>query len=162
MGEKLLLKVWTTKTNKIAIGKLRSARRADTMTREQRSRCMSQIKGQDTGPELRLRRALWKRGWRFRVKNHLPGRPDLIFPAQQVAVFVDGCFWHGCPKHGVAPKSNKQFWNHKLRANIARDSEVSRRLNKVGWRVIRFWEHDVNDNLNRVLQRTERLLAVRP
>src|SRR5262249_30770296 len=115
----------------------------DVMTRQQRSRCMSRIRGKDTGPELALRRALWKSGLRFRVHYALPGRPDIAFPVKKVAVFVDGCFWHGCPEHGVKPRSNVHFWADKLKKNTARDQAVAKALEKLGWKIVRFWEHEV-------------------
>ncbi len=137
---------------------MRKARHRDVMTQEQRSRCMASIKGYDTGPELRLRRALWKRGWRYRLKTKLPGKPDMVFVSQRVAIFVDGCFWHGCPKHGVSPKTNQKFWEEKLRANLMRDREVGASLREAGWTVIRFWEHDVNDRLGLIVAMAEKKL----
>jgi DNA mismatch endonuclease (patch repair protein) len=71
------------------------------------------------------------------------GKPDFIFRAAKLAVFVDGCFWHGCPKHATKPKSNRSFWATKLSRNKARDVVVTRTLRKLGWRVIRIWEHDL-------------------
>jgi len=71
------------------------------------------------------------------------GRPDFVFPASRVALFVDGCFWHGCPKHYTKPKNNRAFWKRKLDANHARDRQVNRELRRKGWRVLRIWEHDL-------------------
>ena len=104
---------------------------------------MSRIRGRDTGPELALRRAAWKAGLRYRLNHSLPGKPDLVFVKAKVAIFVDGCFWHGCPEHSVKPQTNSQFWEKKLRRNIERDREVNERLAAGGWTVLRFWEHDV-------------------
>lgn len=140
---------------------MRKARLPDVMTPEQRSRCMSHIKGKNTRPELELRRSLWKRGWRYRVKTRLVGHPDLVFSTHRLVVFVDGCFWHGCPRHGVFPRSNRQFWKKKLSANAARDRAITVQLRKTGWKVLRFWEHDVDDHLQRVVSATERQLARR-
>lgn len=121
---------------------------ADVMTQRQRRRCMSRIKGRDTKPELRLRGALWTLGFRYRLHSQLPGKPDLVFPGRRVAVFVDGCFWHGCPEHGVRPTTNSDFWRQKLDRNISRDREVTRHLMHQGWTVIRLWEHEVESNLD--------------
>jgi DNA mismatch endonuclease (patch repair protein) len=100
----------------------------------------------DTTPELALRRELHRRGHRYWVdKAPLPGlrrRADLVFPRRRVAVYVDGCFWHRCPLHATAPKSNAQWWADKLAANIARDRDTDTRLREAGWRVLRFWEHE--------------------
>lgn len=89
----------------------------------------------------RLFRANRITGWR----RHYPisGRPDFAFPKQKLAVFVDGCFWHGCPKHATQPKGNSAFWSSKLDANKARDRKVNRELRAKGWRVLRIWEHDL-------------------
>jgi DNA mismatch endonuclease (patch repair protein) len=92
--------------------------------------------------ELRLiglMRAAGIRGWRR--KAAVFGRPDFVFPRERVAVFVDGCFWHGCPIHGTQPKQNAEFWVTKIAKNRARDRLVNRELRKAGWRVIRIWEH---------------------
>ena len=124
---------------------------ADVMTPEQRSRCMSRIKGADTGPELRLRRALWVAGVRYRLKPKPPGRPDLFIPSGKIAVFVDGCFWHGCPEHAVRPKTNIEFWKAKIERNMARDREVIAKLSASGWKVLRYWEHDVDADVDRIV-----------
>lgn len=134
---------------------MKGMRRFDVMTQEQRSRCMSRIQGRNTGPELMLRRALWRRGWRYRVRTKLLGRPDLVFRKRMTVIFIDGCFWHGCPRHGVSPKANSVFWERKLRANVMRDRRVTKSLRKEGWVVLRFWEHDVENRLERILSATE-------
>ncbi|MBN8866049.1 MAG: very short patch repair endonuclease [Solirubrobacterales bacterium] len=101
----------------------------------------------DTKPEVAVRSALHRLGLRFR-KHHpirLPNRlvkPDVVFTRQKVAVFIDGCFWHGCPEHGTTPKANSDYWKPKLERNKARDREVDLGLAAAGWTVIRVWEHD--------------------
>lgn len=105
---------------------------------------MSRIRGRDTGPERALRRALWGLGLRHRLQVRLEGcRPDLVFRAARVAVFVDGCFWHGCPDHYVAPRTPGRFWADKLRRNVERDRKSTAALERAGWRAIRLWEHEV-------------------
>jgi DNA mismatch endonuclease (patch repair protein) len=101
----------------------------------------------DTQPELALRSALHRAGLRYRVdyrvgKGRSAPRPDIAFPRLRIAIFVDGCFWHQCPEHGVMPKSNQTFWEPKLRANVARDVRQTQRLQNEGWLVIRVWEHE--------------------
>jgi DNA mismatch endonuclease (patch repair protein) len=102
----------------------------------------------DTGPELALRKALFAEGLRYRVDHPIrcdegrPIRPDIVFTRQRLAVFVDGCFWHGCPEHCVMPKANRLFWRRKLERNIERDRETDRRLEAAGWCVVRVWEHE--------------------
>ena len=104
----------------------------------------------DTKPELRLRSALHRRGWRFRVDFPIVTtgrkvRPDLVFPKRKVAVFVDGCFWHSCPAHGQRPKANAPYWEHKLNLNKDRDLADTRALLNDGWEVVRVWEHEPTD-----------------
>jgi DNA mismatch endonuclease (patch repair protein) len=101
----------------------------------------------DTAPELNLRRELHRRGLRYRLDRQVvPGtrrRVDITFAAAKVAVLVDGCFWHGCPLHGVqVPKANQQFWVDKIATNQARDADTDVRLAEDGWLVIRVWEHE--------------------
>jgi len=103
-------------------------------------------RGRDTGPELALRRVLHARGLRYRVDHPLPfdrrRRADIAFTRAKVAVFMDGCFWHGCPEHGVTPRTNTDFWVGKIARNRERDADTVRRLDEVGWVVLRFWEHE--------------------
>ncbi len=101
----------------------------------------------DTGPERRLRSALYARGLRFRkdYRVDLDGlrvRIDVAFPRAKVAAFVDGCFWHRCPKHGSDPRRNGEFWRRKLDANVQRDNRVDLALTAAGWIVVRVWEHE--------------------
>lgn len=100
----------------------------------------------DTAPELALRRELFRRGLRYRVDRPLDGRrrrrADLTFVSARVVVFVDGCFWHGCPEHGTAPRANAAWWADKLAANAARDADTDAYLRGTGWTVLRFWEHE--------------------
>lgn len=123
----------------------------DVLTKEQRSYCMSRIHGKNTKPELMLRECLWKFGFRYRLHYRLPGKPDIVFPGKRIAIFVDGCFWHGCPVHGVRPKTNKRFWREKINGNIERDERNTTQLTANGWTVLRFWEHDVKKSLANVL-----------
>jgi DNA mismatch endonuclease (patch repair protein) len=96
-----------------------------------------------TTPELALRRELHRRGMRFRVNlAGLPGRPDLAFTRARLAVFVDGCFWHRCPEHGVLPKHNGAWWLAKLNRNVERDREKDAALAALGWLVVHVWEHE--------------------
>lgn len=142
-------------------GRLRPAKSPDPMTRAERSRCMSRIRGRDTKVEIDLRKAVWSKGLRYRLHAKLPGTPDLAFPKSRVALFIDGCFWHGCPIHGVRPKTNRAFWAKKLRQNFARDERTNLELRKTGWKVVRCWEHDVERNLQRLVERLGRIVNAR-
>lgn len=110
---------------------------------------MSKIKGRDTKPELRLRSALHRAGLRFRVcRKDLPGKPDVVFPKQKVAVQVRGCFWHqheGCLA-GRLPKSNLDYWRPKLEGNSKRDAEKDAALRALGWRVLVIWECELKSD----------------
>lgn len=100
----------------------------------------------DTAPELAVRRALHAAGLRYRVDFPLAfdrrRRADVVFTRQKVAVFIDGCFWHGCPDHSTTPKRNTDYWGPKLARNAARDLDTTARLTDEGWTVLRFWEHE--------------------
>lgn len=116
---------------------------SDIFTQRKRSHVMSLVRGAgNKGTELRLIavfRAHGITGWRR--GSRLPGKPDFVFPKLKLAVFVDGCFWHGCPRHATQPKTNAAFWRRKFASNRARDREVGRLLRAHGWRVLRIWEH---------------------
>lgn len=107
---------------------------------------MSTARRRDTAAELALRRELHRRGLRYRVVYPLPGQRrrtiDVAFTKVRVAVFVDGCFWHGCPEHGTKPRSNSEWWRTKLAANRSRDDDTDRLLAELGWTVVRIWEHE--------------------
>ncbi|WP_280723294.1 very short patch repair endonuclease [Kitasatospora sp. MAA4] len=102
-------------------------------------------KGRDTKPELRLRSLLHRAGLRYRVSARpipsLRRTADVVFPKAKVAVFVDGCYWHGCPEHRSVPATNRDFWVEKIKDTKARDAETVRLLENSGWKVLRFWEH---------------------
>jgi DNA mismatch endonuclease (patch repair protein) len=120
---------------------------ADVFSKRKRSQVMAAIRSKgNKDTELKLAsilRAHGIKGWR----RHQPllGNPDFVFRRVRLALFVDGCFWHGCPKHGRNPDSNRNYWLPKLQRNKQRDRMVSRRLRKAGWRVLRLWAHDLNN-----------------
>lgn len=99
-----------------------------------------------TGPEMAVRRLLHKRGLRYRVQYPVPGAPrrtiDIAFPSRKVAVFIDGCFWHGCTEHRNIPAHNRDWWQKKIDENRVRDRDTDEKLRKAGWTVFRFWEHE--------------------
>lgn len=100
----------------------------------------------DTEAELSVRRTLYSAGLRYRKHYPVPGRPrrsiDIAFPGKRIAVFIDGCFWHGCEIHRTVPKSNREWWQAKLEENQRRDRDTTKVLGEHGWTVLRFWEHD--------------------
>jgi DNA mismatch endonuclease (patch repair protein) len=100
----------------------------------------------DTRPELKIRSLLHRTGFRFFADRRIQAggrtvRPDIVFPRRKVAVFIDGCFWHGCPEHGRIPRVNSEYWSWKLEQNLERDARVTAALRTEGWHVIRIWEH---------------------
>ena len=109
-------------------------------------RSMQGNRGRDTGPELAVRSAVHSRGLRYRVNTRplpeLRRTADLVFSRPRVAVFVDGCWWHGCEEHYSAPRANSDYWNRKVESNRRRDADTNCRLQEAGWIVLRFWEHD--------------------
>ncbi len=121
---------------------------------------MQRNTGRETSIEKKLRSALHKIGLRFR-KDYQPQRQlnikaDIVFPKQKICIFIDGCFWHGCPIHFKIPKINSKWWSEKIRDNMLRDFRQNKDLNERGWTVIRYWEHDVtNENLSALCSEIE-------
>jgi len=132
---------------------------ADVFDCKKRSEVMAKIRSKgNKDTELVLVRILRSHrltGWR----RHLPltGHPDFVFQKERAVVFVDGCFWHNCPKHGRKPGSNKTYWTKKIARNKARDREVVRFLKMEGWRVLRIWEHELNQ-AQRIASRIQKRL----
>ncbi|MDD7939331.1 very short patch repair endonuclease [Actinomycetospora lutea] len=123
-----------------------AGRRVFPETSPQRRQRMSAQRRRGTAPELKIRGLLHSRGFRYRVDHPLPGMPrrraDLLFPSSRVAVMIDGCYWHGCPLHGNIPRTNTDYWAPKIARNCERDTDTDRRLEEVGWLVVRIWEHE--------------------
>ena len=112
---------------------------------------MSKIRGKNTKPELLFRKALWRKGVRYRINSkQLPGKPDISIKKYKLAIFIDGEYWHGYDWDERKPKlkTNRRFWIPKIERNIQRDLEVNQKLNELGFTVFRFWAHEVKDNLN--------------
>lgn len=132
---------------------------ADTITRERRSWNMSRIKGQNTGPEVRLRSLLHRAGFRFRIHaKELPGRPDIILPKYRAAIFVHGCFWHrhaGC-RNATMPSTRTEFWQAKFDANVSRDERNRAALQAAGWTVFTIWECELKSDAPGVVERLSR------
>ena len=137
---------------------------ADIFTKAKRSQVMAAIRstGNRTTEEALASafRRLGVKGWCRHVD--LPGKPDFVFRKQRLAVFVDGCFWHNCPKHGHIPHSNREYWRKKLKRNQERDRDTNRELRKRGWRVLRIWEHSVKDSPAACAARAARALLKSP
>ncbi|MFD3615105.1 very short patch repair endonuclease [Streptomyces sp. NPDC058676] len=108
---------------------------------------MSRQRSRNTAAEVAVRRLLHAAGLRYRVNVPVPGMPrrtiDIVFTKAKIAIFLDGCFWHGCPEHATQPKANAEWWRVKLDKNMARDRETTEHLQAGGWTVLRYWEHEV-------------------
>lgn len=133
---------------------------ADTLTPEQRRRCMAAIRGRDTKPELIVRSLAHQMGYRFRLhRKDLPGKPDIVFPGRRKVIFVHGCFWHQHPRCRFAtmPATRPEFWASKLHANRDRDRRIQRQLRRQSWAVLVVWECQTRD-LKRLESRLRRFL----
>ena len=140
---------------------------SDFLDRKARSALMSRVRGRDTLPERRVRRAVWAAGFRYRLNvRELPGAPDMVFRRYLTVALVQGCFWHShdCSKGRHRPASNQEFWNQKLDGNVARDAANYARLRELGWNVFLIWECDLSQGTGALLGhlgklRDERLRA---
>lgn len=126
----------------------------DVFTSRQRSTIMSKIRSANTKPELVIRKALWKKGLRYRIHDKsIIGTPDVSNKSKKIAIFIDGCFWHGCPTCYNKPKSNTAYWNEKLRYNKNRRNLVKKKLDDDDWKILEFWECSITDNLDGVVSK---------
>ena len=118
---------------------------------------MSQIRSKETRPEIKFLKQLsgkvYPLGHRYRKHAKLIGKPDVSFSSKKVAVFIDGCFWHGCRRHWKQPLTNSSYWSMKVERNQKRDRSVSRAYKKMGWTALRFWEHEVKKDPSKAISR---------
>ena len=118
----------------------------DTVSKKKRSEIMSAVKSKDTKIEIDFRKTLWKSGYRYRknVGSYF-GKPDMVLKKHRAVIFIDSCFWHGCFWHCRMPSSRKRYWVEKIKRNKSRDQEVVKYYKKIGWKVIRIWEHSLRN-----------------
>jgi len=138
--------------------------RAPIPKSEVTSRIMSKIRSKNTRPEIMLRKALWAegiRGYRLHWKN-IPGRPDICFPGRKIAIFINGCYWHRCHycKPSI-PKTHKRFWKNKFKTNKERDKRKREALIRSGWKVLTFWECQIKKNLDKCVERAQKIVGNR-
>ena len=127
---------------------------SDNLSKENRSKVMASIKGKNTKPEVAIRKLLWKQGIRYRIHNkNIFGIPDISIKDKMIAVFIDGCFWHGCGRCYKEPRTNSKFWRTKISDNKKRRKKVRKYLKNEGWNVLEFWEHEVNSNSEKIISR---------
>lgn len=134
----------------------------DRLNKEQRRKTMQAVKSKNSQIELRLRKALWSKGYRYRVHyTGLPGRPDIVFTKAKIAIFCDSEFWHGFDwenrKHDF--KSNREFWFRKIERNMERDKRISGELQQMGWRVLRFWGIEIEKRLDECVASIEEVIV---
>lgn len=115
---------------------------------------MSKVKSKDSKIEVDFRKAIWKAGFRY-SKNSAKhfGKPDMVLSKHKTAIFIDSCFWHGCKRHCRLPAARKKYWTTKIERNKERDKEVNRHYKKIGWKVIRVWEHEIKKKTNAVIRK---------
>jgi DNA mismatch endonuclease, patch repair protein len=134
----------------------------DRISPEIRSKNMSRIRSKNTVPELMFRKALYNRGYRYRIHFKLPGRPDVVFVSKRLVIFIHGCFWHGhdCKLNHI-PKTHSDFWKNKVAKNRERDALNILKLKESGWQVLVFWECEILTRLEKVLKKTLSVIEVR-
>lgn len=131
----------------------------DIVDKDTRSKIMSSIRSKNTKIELILRKALWEEGFRYRLHYKIVGSPDIVFPSKKVAVFVDGDFWHGYNWENLKPKLKNEFWVNKIRRNMKRDKEVNEKLKRMGWNVVRIWEHEIRTDVKGCIKKIKKVLG---
>jgi DNA mismatch endonuclease (patch repair protein) len=155
-------KVFLSRVHGPSSGRAVNETRTDHVSAETRSRIMAAVRSRGgRSTERRLRAALIGRaiaGWRIQA-THLPGQPDFYFPKSRVAIFVDGCFWHGCSRCYRRPRSSQKYWDAKVAINSARDRRTRRRLHRMGWRIVRIWEHDVKRGPTQAAERIKQAIS---
>ena len=123
----------------------------DAFSKKKRSQIMSKIRSKETKIELKFKKLLT--GLRFRYQPKIIGKPDFASKKLKIAIFIDSCFWHKCPKHFRQPNSNKSYWIPKIDRNVERAKEINKQLKKDGWKILRFWEHDVKKNPQKCIKK---------
>lgn len=130
----------------------------DIFDKNTRSRIMSSIKSKNTKIEWKLRKYLWNDGYRYRIHYPIVGKPDIVFPTARIAIFVDGDYWHGFDWETLRKKLKNRFWKNKILSNIKRDKRVNNELIRDNWTVLRFWEHEINNNIDKCIARIKELI----
>jgi len=133
----------------------------DNLTKKQRSFNMSRIRASDTKLELFVRKELSKKDYKYRKNvSRLPGKPDIAFINRRLAIFLDSCFWHGCRYHCRMPATNVKYWKEKIASNKKRDKEINQKYKNMGWKVLRFWEHQIKKDPQKIIKKIEKSLQV--
>lgn len=125
----------------------------DNLTKANRRKNMQNIRSKNTKMELKVRKYLHNLGFRYRIHTKLIGKPDIVFVKKKVVIFLDSCFFHKCRYHYVEPKSNKKYWVPKINRNKSRANEVNKKLRARGWKVLRFWEHQIKSDFEKSINK---------
>ncbi len=126
---------------------------ADTVSKKKRSEIMGTVRSKDTKMEIAFRKAIWRKGFRYsKNSSKYFGKPDIVLKKYKTVIFLDSCFWHGCKKHCRIPIARKKYWTEKIERNKQRDKEVNSYYKKVGWKIIRVWEHDIKRNPEKIIK----------
>jgi DNA mismatch endonuclease (patch repair protein) len=132
---------------------------ADNLSREKRSKVMASIRSKNTKPEIMIRKILWSKGKRYRLHDRsIPGIPDISNKSKKVAIFIDGCFWHGCSVCYKEPRTNVDYWRNKILQNKQRRVLVVSKLQKDDWKILQFWEHQVIQDAKGIVKEISRFL----
>jgi len=133
---------------------------ADTFSTKKRSQIMQKIKSKNTKLENKIISDLWKKGYRFRRNvTSLYGKPDIAIKKYKIVIFIDSCFWHGCPDHCRMPTSNKPYWENKIKRNKERDKKVVEYFKKKGWNILRIWEHELKNDYETTISKIEKFIS---
>ena len=132
---------------------------ADNLSSETRSKIMSTIRGKNTKPEIKIRKIIWSRNKRYRIHDRtIFGTPDISNKKRRLAVFIDGCFWHGCSRCYKEPQTNTEFWRTKIKNNRERRKKVISKLKVEGWNIMEFWEHEINQDSKAIARKIVKML----
>ncbi len=131
----------------------------DTVSKKKRSEIMSAVKSKDTKMEIAFRKLIWREGFRYsKNSSKYFGKPDIVLKKYKTAIFLDSCFWHGCKKHCRIPETRKKYWTEKIKRNKERDTEVIHHYRKIGWKLFRFWEHEISKNIDKIISKISKIL----
>lgn len=132
---------------------------ADIVSKKKRSEIMSSVRSKNSQIEIKFRKAIWGKGFRYR-KNPISyfGKPDIVLKKYKSVIFIDSCFWHGCKRHCRIPTTRRKYWVQKIKSNIERDRKVSSYYKKIDWQVIRVWEHSMLKGFDKTVRKIENFL----
>ena len=126
----------------------------DTVSKEKRSETMRSIKSRNTLFEKKIKKTLRRAGFKFKSNVvNMTGKPDIVFPKQKAVIFLDSCFWHGCKRHCRLPQAHHSYWKTKIDNNKKRDKQVNKIYRKMGWKILRFWEHELKNDSDSILSK---------